>query len=79
MRISAPRRVASDVFTADGTFAEQVKVIAPGNPATDRLVFADDGLAFMVTGFWDAVLSASAAGAGGDDAEPMAVICYKVR
>lgn len=67
-----------DVFTPDGTFAEQVKVVGPGNPAADRLVFADDGLAFMVTGFWDAVLSASAAGEGGDDAEPMTVICYKV-
>jgi hypothetical protein len=68
-----------DVFDAEGVFREQVKVVCPGNPSTDRLVFAGDGLAFQVTGFWDAVLSASAAGGGDDEAEPMEVICYKVR
>ncbi len=68
-----------DVFAPDGTFREQVKVICPGNPAVDRLIFAGDGLAFQVTGFWDAVLSASAAEGGDDEAEPMSVICYKVR
>jgi hypothetical protein len=68
-----------DVFTPDGTFAEQVKVICPGDPALDRLVFAGDDLAFQVTGFWDAVLSAAAAGGGSDEVAPMEVICYKVR
>ena len=62
-----------------GTFAEQVKVICPGDPALDRLVFAGEGLAFQVTGFWDAVLSAAAAGGGSDEAAPMEVICYKIR
>jgi len=69
-----------DVFTAAGEFQEQVKVVCPGDPAYDRLVFAGEGLAFQVTGFWDAVLSAAAAGDGGDEeAAPMEVICYKVR
>lgn len=68
-----------DVFDGEGVFREQVKVVCPGNPSTDRLVFAGDGLAFQVTGFWDAVLSASAAGGGAEDAEPMEIICYKVR
>ena len=67
-----------DVFDPDGTFAEQVEVVCPGDPAVDRLLFAGNGLAFQVTGFWDAVLSANAAGTGDGGAEPMEVICYEV-
>ncbi len=68
-----------DVFTPDGVFAQQVKVVCPGDPIADRLLFADDGLAFMVKGFWDAVLGATGGDGGDDEAEPMEVICYKVR
>ncbi|HPF69578.1 MAG TPA: 6-bladed beta-propeller [Candidatus Krumholzibacteria bacterium] len=68
-----------DVFAPDGAFREQVRVVCPGNPAADRLIFAGEGLVFQVTGFWDAVLSANAATGSDEEAEPMAVICYKVR
>jgi hypothetical protein len=70
-----------DVFAPDGAFVEQVRVNCPGDPAQDRLIFAGDDLAFQVTGFWDAVLSAAAAGGGESDGEaaPMEVVCYAVR
>ena len=71
-----------DVFTADGHFEKQVEVVCEGNPQEDILFFAGDDLAFMVTGFWDAALSQfGGAGAADDDedAQPMSVICYRVK
>lgn len=71
-----------DVFSPDGHFEKQIDVVCEGNPQEDMLFFAGDDLAFMITGFWDAALSRFG-GAGGseddEDAEPMAVICYKVK
>ena len=58
-----------------------MRVVCEGDPVTDLLIFAGTDLVFMVTGFWDAVLSASAADTGdeGDEAEPMEVVCYRVK
>ncbi|MEN8007582.1 MAG: 6-bladed beta-propeller [Candidatus Krumholzibacteriota bacterium] len=71
-----------DVFSASGHFEKQVAVVCEGNPQEDILFFAGDDLAFMITGFWDAALSRFG-GAGTDDdeeeAEPMSVICYRVK
>jgi hypothetical protein len=71
-----------DVFSAEGHFEKQVEVVCEGNPQEDLLFFAGDNLAFMVTGFWDAALS-QFGGAGSTDedeeAEPMSVICYRVK
>ncbi len=69
-----------DVFDPDGQFARRVRVACEGSAVTDRLIFAGDRV-FKVTGFWDAVLSASAAATGedGGEAEPMEVVCYRVR
>ena len=70
-----------DVFTPDGIFDRQVRIVCEGNPMVDRLIFAGEDRIFQVTGFWDAVLSANAAGGEDDDEEamPMEVICYKVK
>jgi hypothetical protein len=71
-----------DVFNPTGHFEKQVKVVCEGDPQEDMLFFAGDDLVFMVTGFWDAALSRFG-GAGTDDddeeAEPMSVICYRVK
>ncbi|MFH2052845.1 MAG: 6-bladed beta-propeller [bacterium] len=70
-----------DVFTADGVFDRQVNLTCPGDPQEDMVFFAGDDLAFMVTGFWDSALS-QFGGAGSEDeeeAEPMQVICYRLR
>ena len=70
-----------DVFSPDGHFEKQVQVVCEGDPREDILFFAGDDLAFMVTGFWDAVLALGGAGAAEDEeeAEPMSVICYRVK
>jgi hypothetical protein len=71
-----------DVFSPTGHFEKQVQVVCEGNPQDNILFFAGDDLAFMITGFWDAALSRFG-GAGADDdeeeAEPMSVICYRIK
>ena len=70
-----------DVFTPEGIFAQRVEVRCDGDPQQDMLFFAGRDLAFMITGFWDAALS-QFGGSGGDDeeeAEPMGVICYRIK
>jgi hypothetical protein len=71
-----------DVFSPTGHFEEQVQVICEGDPQEDLLFMAGNDLAFMVTGFWDAALSRfGGAGATDDEeeAEPMSVICYRMK
>ena len=71
-----------DVFSPTGHFEKQVQVVCPGDPQEDILFFAGNDLAFMVKGFWDAALSRfGGAGAADDDeeAEPMSIICYRVK
>ena len=68
-----------DVFTMDGDFEKQVRVKCPGDSADDRLLFAGPDLAFMVTGFWNTVLSATGGGDDEEEAAPMEVICYRVK
>ena len=71
-----------DVFSPEGHFEKQIQFVCEGDPRDDFLFFAGDDLAFMVTGFWDAALSRfGGAGAADDDeeAEPMAVICYRIK
>ncbi len=68
-----------DQFSPEGEFTRQVRVKCEGDPSTDRLIFAGDRV-FLITGFWDAVLSASSASTDeGEDAEPMSVICYRIK
>lgn len=69
-----------DVFAPDGRFTKQVRVHCPGNPASDRLIFAGDDRVLQVTGFWDAVIAATG-GSGQEDAAAtaMEVICYRMK
>ncbi len=71
-----------DVFSPTGHFEKQVQVVCEGNPQDDIMFFAGNDLAFMITGFWDAALSRFG-GSGTDedeeDAEPMSVICYRIK
>jgi hypothetical protein len=71
-----------DVFSPTGHFEKQVQVVCDGDPQDDILFFAGNDLAFMITGFWDAALSRFG-GSGNDedeeDAEPMSVICYRIK
>ena len=71
-----------DVFTPEGHFEKQVRVQCPGDPAADRLIFTGSDFIFQVTGFWDSVLGANGGGSDEDDeseAEPMEVICYRIK
>ncbi len=69
-----------DLFSPEGEYTRQVGVKCEGDPANDRLMFAGGDRVFLVTGFWDAVLSAnSASGDEEDEAEPMSVICYRIK
>ncbi len=70
-----------DVFSPDGRFEKQVRIVCEGDPREDFLIFAGNDLVFMVTGFWDAAL-ARFGGAGAtiddDDPEPMSVVCFQI-
>ena len=70
-----------DVFSPDGVFANRVEIRCAGDPQQDMLFFAGEDLAFMITGFWDAALSqfGGSGGADEEEAEPMGVICYRIR
>jgi len=71
-----------DVFSPTGHFEKQVQVVCEGDPQEDILFFAGNDLAFMVKGFWDAALSRfGGAGAADEEeeAEPMSVICFRVK
>ncbi len=74
---------AFDVFTADGTFDEEVRFVCAGNPRSDMLFLSGTDMVFRVAGFWDAVL-ARFGGAGttleeGEEAEPVTVTAYRMK
>jgi hypothetical protein len=69
-----------DVLDAKGRFVREVTVKAEGNPLSDGIFFEKDKM-FVVTGFLDAALAAQGGGTSTEDdeeAEPMAVICYRL-
>ncbi len=69
-----------DEFSPEGEFTHQIRVKCEGDPSMDRLMFAGGDRVFLVTGFWDAVLSANAAATDEDEeAQPMEVICYRIK
>ena len=70
-----------DVFSPEGHFLKQVDILADGSSAADLVVFARDDMVFQITGFYDALVAALG-GFGTDaeeEAEPMEVICYRIR
>jgi hypothetical protein len=70
-----------DVFTPEGHYQKEVRIVCPGDATVDLLFYAGGDRAFMVTDFWDAALG-QFGGAGDDesdeDVESMKVICYRV-
>lgn len=71
-----------DVFDAKGSFQKQVQVKCPGDAAKDGLIFARNGRVIQVKGFVEAALALQGGGGGdeaGEEPEPMAVICYRVK
>jgi hypothetical protein len=72
-----------DIFDPDGTFRKQVAVKCEGDGASDGLFFIRGDRAILVKGLVDAAINMQAGGmgAGGEDeeAEPMSVICYKIK
>ncbi len=79
---AAPGDFTYDVFSPEGDFVKQVTLKAGGSAANDTLVLAGNGLVFQVTGFWDALVAAiggQGSGSMDDDAEPMSVVCYRVK
>jgi hypothetical protein len=70
-----------DVFDPNGHFVEQVRFLCEGDPRDDMLFFGSDDLVFLVEGFMSAALSGMGASSGDEDeeAEPMKIICYRMR
>ena len=69
-----------DVFNPEGHFVKTVTLQGQGSPAEDLYVFEKDRF-YVVTSFLTAAMSAQGVEgfeAGGEDAEPMSVICYKL-
>lgn len=69
-----------DVFNPEGHFVKQVTFQGQGNPTEDLYVFEKDRV-YVVTSFLTAAMSAQGVegfDAGGAEAEPMTVICYKL-
>ena len=69
-----------DVFNPEGHFVKNVTLQGQGNPTEDLYVFEKDRL-YVVTSFLTAAMSAQGVegfSTEGEDAEPMAVICYKL-
>ncbi|HEX6789877.1 MAG TPA: hypothetical protein VF247_01080, partial [Candidatus Krumholzibacteria bacterium] len=68
-----------DVFNPEGKFVKTVTLQGEGHPMEDLYVFEKDRF-YVVTSFLTAAMSAQGVegfDAGGEDAEPMSVICYK--
>jgi 6-bladed beta-propeller protein len=71
-----------DVFSADGHFTKTVRIECSGSAKEDRLFFGGDGRIYKVTGFLAAAISAQGLGGDEDDGEepePMAITCFKVK
>lgn len=69
-----------DVFDAAGRFVRQVTLMGEGDPRQDGLHFVGDRL-YVVTDLISAAVALQGGGVGGDveeEAEPMAVICYRI-
>jgi hypothetical protein len=69
-----------DVFNPEGQFVKSVTLQGQGNPVEDLYVFKKDRF-YVVTNFLTASMSAQGVDgmeAGGEDTEPMSVICYKL-
>ncbi len=70
---------AWDVFDGNGTYVRQVEAHIPGRSGTDMLIVTEHGYAIMITGFWDAVMAVMGAGQSDEEAEPMQLICYRIK
>jgi hypothetical protein len=69
-----------DVFNPEGQFVKTVTLQGQGDPEQDLYVFEKDRF-YVVTSFLTAAMSAQGVEGledDGEDAEPMAVICYKL-
>ena len=82
MFTAGPGDYTYDVFDREGEFVRQVTLHADGRADEDALIFAGEGRAFRITGFWDALTSVlGGAGSGSEEDEesaPMEVICYRI-
>jgi hypothetical protein len=71
-----------DLFDAQGRFAEQRRLLAPGNPEQDAIHFLPDGRVVVVTGAAEAYrreVNATTAESAGGEERPLEVICYEMR
>jgi hypothetical protein len=69
-----------DVFDARGRYVQEITLLGQGAPMNDGYFFIGNRL-YVVTGFLDAALAAQGGGSEeleDEEAEPMAVICYKL-
>jgi hypothetical protein len=68
-----------DVFDPQGNLARQVSIAADGDGERDLLRLYDGGRAVLITGWLDAALAMQGGAAGGEEAEPLAVVVYGVK
>lgn len=62
-----------DVFSPEGEFLRQVRLLAPGDPVEDLVVLVDPETAILVRGFWDTLAASLGAVDEEAAAEPMTV------
>ena len=69
--------ISADVITASGQFKERVRIICPGDPTRDRLIFSG-GRFYRIAGYWDAVFKVQSE-TPDPNVEQMSVTCYRIR
>jgi len=71
-----------DVFTADGTFDRQVEVACDGDGNEDGVFLLGEDRVLVIKGYIDATATmfggSPADEEGGDEADPMEIICYRI-
>lgn len=71
-----------DVFDPSGHFVRQVSIACQGNRDNDGLFFLGPDRVLLVKGLADAAMALQGAGssaAGEEEAEPMEIVCYRIR
>ncbi len=71
-----------DVFTPDGVFDRQVQVACEGDGGQDGVFLLGDDRVLVIRGFVDATATMFGGSPGGEDgaeAEPMQMVCYRIK
>jgi len=71
-----------DVFSPEGHFIRQERILCPGNALRDGIIFAGTDRLLVIHGLTDSMMNLMGGGGGGDDddeAAPVEVVCYRIK